>query len=183
MFSMTEARARFEARFPEFNNKARKYFSDYKPEARDEATANVLFLTWHNFVSLVQNGKADEGLLTSVFFYSCHQTRSGRMLRTVRNSKARELFDYARRSGHVIARGIDMDAYIGRGASVLDIVAFRIDTQAWLDSLTEVQRTRAIELADGSSTKELAERWNVSQPAVSFYRRQLNRSFEKFMGE
>ena len=51
MLTMTEARERFEARFPEFQNKAKAYFHEYKPEAKDEAVANSLFLTWHHFVS------------------------------------------------------------------------------------------------------------------------------------
>ena len=44
MFTMTKARARFEKRFPEFQNKAKAYFADFKPEAKDEAAANSLFL-------------------------------------------------------------------------------------------------------------------------------------------
>ena len=60
MFTMTEARARFETRFPELQSKAKAYFADYKPEAKDEAVANSLFLTWHHFVSLIEKGKADD---------------------------------------------------------------------------------------------------------------------------
>ena len=41
MFTLTEARERFEERFPEFQNKAKAYFQDYKPEAKDEAVANA----------------------------------------------------------------------------------------------------------------------------------------------
>ena len=29
--------------------KARAYFQDFKPEAKDEAIANSLFLTWNHF--------------------------------------------------------------------------------------------------------------------------------------
>ena len=50
-----------------------------------------------------------------------------------------------------------------------------------LDSLTEHQRQRAMDLAEGHGTKELAQRWNVSASAVSLYRRQLNESYERFM--
>ena len=38
-------------------------------------------------------------------------------------------------------------------------------------------------MADGSATKELAERWGVSAAAVSLYRRQLMTSYVKFMGD
>ena len=37
MFTLDQARSRFEERFPEFQNKARAYFADYKPEAKDRA--------------------------------------------------------------------------------------------------------------------------------------------------
>ncbi|MGO8900529.1 MAG: hypothetical protein ACLQU5_19605 [Isosphaeraceae bacterium] len=181
MFTMTEARARFEARFPEFQNKARAYFADYKPEARDEAIANSLFLTWHHFTALIEKGKADDALLTSTFYFACRQTRSGRMMRTVKASKSRELFDHSRKTGEAIVTGVDWEAFVSKRNTVPEIVAFRVDTQAWLDSLTENQRQRAMDLAEGTSTKELAKRWNVSAPAVSLYRRQLNESYERFM--
>ncbi len=181
MFTMTAARARFEERFPELRNKARAYFADYKPEAKDEATANSLFLTWHHFTALVNKGKADDDMLTSAFYFSCRQTRSGRMMRTVKHSQARDLFDHARKGNQVVIRSLDLDEYVGRRTSVLDAVAFRVDTRAWLESLTEHQRSRAIDLSEGRSTSECAERWNVSEAAVSLYRRQLNRSYERFM--
>ena len=181
MFTMTEARARFEERFPELQNKARAYFEGFKPEAKDEAIANSMFLTWHHFTALIKKGKADDALLTSAFYFSMRQTRSGRMMRTVRYGHSRELFDHARKGGETIVSGINLDAYVGRRTGVLDTVAFRLDTRAWLDSLTDHQRSRAIDLAEGRSTSECAGRWNVSEAAVSLYRRQLNRSYERFM--
>jgi hypothetical protein len=109
------------------------------------------------------------------------QTRSGRMMRAVRHGHFRELFDHARKCGEAIVTGINLDAYVNRRTSVPDTVAFRIDTRAWLDFLTEHERSRAIDLAEGRSTTECAERWGVSEPAVSQYRHKLNRSYERFM--
>jgi hypothetical protein len=43
---MTEAHARFEARFPELQRKARAYFADYKPEAKDESVASEWHKLW-----------------------------------------------------------------------------------------------------------------------------------------
>ena len=103
------------------------------------------------------------------------------MMRAVKASKSRELWDHACKTGEAIVTGIDLDAYVSKRSTVLDIVSFRIDTQAWLESLTENQRQRAMDLAEGYGTKELAMRWNVSAPAVSLYRRQLNESYERFM--
>jgi hypothetical protein len=181
MFTMPEARARFEVRFPEFRNKAQAYFRDYTPEAKDEAVANSLFLTWHYVTGLVRKDRADDKLMTSAFYFSMRQTRSGRKMRTVRFGHSRELFDHARKGGDAIVTGVNLDAYVSRRTTVPDTVAFRIDTQAWLESLTEHQRGRAIDLAEGHTTQELAKRWGVSEPAVSQYRQQLNRSYERFI--
>jgi hypothetical protein len=178
-FTFGQARARFEERFREFQNKARAYFSDCKPEAKDEAIANSLFLTWRYLVALVERGKADDRLLTSVFYFSCRQTRSGR---TIRETRSRDLFELAHKGDQVIVRGLDLDAYVNRRTSVPDTVAFKVDTRAWLDSLTEEQRRRALDLAEGRSTQECAQRWNVSEPAVSFTRRALERSYRRFNG-
>src|SRR4051812_47336702 len=105
----------------------------------------------------------------------------GRMMRAVKTSKSRELWDHAEKGGFAVVTGIDLDAYVSKHSTVLDVVAFRIDTQAWLDSLTENQRHRALDLAEGDGTNELASRWNVSAPAVPLYRRQLNEGYERFM--
>jgi hypothetical protein len=96
---MAQARARFEERFPEFRNKARKWFRDFGPEARDDAVANSLFLTWHYFPGLVEQGRATDALSTATFYYSMRQTRSGRMMKTVRHGHFRELFGHQIRDG------------------------------------------------------------------------------------
>jgi hypothetical protein len=183
MFDLTSARNRFEDRFPELQYKARSYFRLCSPEARDEAVANSLFLTWYHFVALVRRGKANDAMLTSSLYFACRQTGSGRMMRTVKASKSRELWDHARKTGHAIVTGVDLDAYISKRTAVPDVVAFRVDTKAWLDSLTEKQRRRALDLAEGDGTNELAMRWKVSAPAVSYYRRQLNESYNRFIEE
>jgi hypothetical protein len=177
MFTMDQARARFEERFRELRNKARAYFADCKPEQRDENAANSLFLCWHNFVSLVKNGKADDALLTSTFWYACRATRSGRELKAVKHSRFRELWSHMSRD----MRGIDLDSFVHERDSVPDIVSFRVDTPAWLDSLPAAQRERALVLAQGTDTKEVARLFGVSAPAVSQWRKSLERSYREFM--
>jgi DNA-binding CsgD family transcriptional regulator len=96
------------------------------------------------------------------------------MMRRVKGSKSRELWDHARNTGHSIVFGVDLDAFISERDTIPNIVSFRLDTPAWLDSLPEQQRQRAMELAEGTSTKELADRWGISAAAVSNCRRRLN---------
>ena len=90
MFTMTEALI-ISMAVPGIPEQGKAYFADFKPEAKDEAIANSLFLTWHHFVSLVNCGKADDALLNSTFYFSCRQTRSGRMMRAVKASKSQGL--------------------------------------------------------------------------------------------
>jgi hypothetical protein len=103
------------------------------------------------------------------------------MMRAVKASKSRELWDHVRRGGHAIVTGLDLDQFIGKRNTIPDAVAFKVDTADWLATLTDRQRRRAIELAEGHSTSECAVRWGVSAAAVSLYRRQLNKSYERFI--
>jgi hypothetical protein len=178
---LTEARARFDQRFAELRNKARAYFADYKAEAKDEAIANSLFLTWHHFVSLVKRGKANDALLTSTFYYSCRQTRSGRMMKAVKASKFRDLWEHERKNGHAILRGLNLDAFVSLRSAIPDTVAFKIDTPAWLESLPALHRQRAKDLSEGYSTQECAKRWGVTGPAVSLFRKVLLKSYLNFI--
>jgi hypothetical protein len=80
-----------------------------------------------------------------------------------------------------IVTGLDLDAFIAKRNTIPDAVAFRIDTAEWLATLSDRQRRRAKDLAEGYSTSECARRWGVSAAAVSLYRRQLNESYQRFL--
>jgi hypothetical protein len=177
---ISNAGAGFECRFRELQAKARHYFEDFTPEAKDEAQANLLFLRWRGFHALVGKGLANDALLRSTFYFSCRQTRSRRTMRGKKGSKSREVF--GRKGGEPVISGINVDPYVGKRHTVLDTVALRIDTTTWLESLTEKQRRRALQLSEGNATSELAGRWHVSPVAVSVYRRQLHESYERFIG-
>jgi hypothetical protein len=178
---MAQARDRFTERYLELHNKALTYFEHYPPEAKDEAIANAFYLTWYNFRSLVKRRKATDTTLTTTFWFSCRQTRAGRVMKTDKHSHTRELYDHANRIGAPLQSYFHFDAYISKRASVPDIVSFRIDTPAWLDSLSPELRKRAIELAQGTSAVILAKLWKMSQAYVSMLRRQLSESYQAFM--
>jgi hypothetical protein len=177
MMTMTEARDRWTERYPELRSKALAYFQDKTPEAKQEAIANAFSLAWTNLVPLIERGQCDDTMITSTFYFALRATRSGRITRAVKHDHSRELWNHHR----CIHAGLDISGYIADRDMVPDIVSFRVDTRAWLDSLPENQRKRAIEMGDGSDTKELAQRWHVSPSAVSQYRRQLTSSYSKFM--
>jgi hypothetical protein len=184
-FTTEQARARFEERFREFENKARHLFGRwrYRPQARDEAVADSLALTWHRIVAMVKAGKANDHLMTSAFYFSCRQTHCGRK---IRGSHSRDLFERInkRDQPEIESIGIPFGAiaenFVSRCASVPDIVQFRIDVPDWLDTLKPIERDRALDLATGATTKELAKEWRVSPAAVSQLRRRLMESYERF---
>jgi hypothetical protein len=58
-----------------------------------------------------------------------------------------------------------------------------VDTPAWLDSLSEIDRKRALDLASGAKTGDLAKLWKVSAPRVSMVRKELAKSYAEFMSD
>ena len=146
-------------------------------QKRDEAIANTLFLAWKSLAPIIERGECDDTMMTSTVYYSMRATRSGRVMRATRNDKSRELWNHAR----CIHVGLNVNAFIADRDAIPDIVSFRVDTPAWLDSLPDNQRQRAVDLSDGSSTSELASQWHVTPSAVSQTRKQLAESYAQFM--
>ena len=69
-----------------------------------------------------------------------------------------------------------------RSAPVPDIVAFRCDFPAWLNTLRRRDRRIAETLALGHSTSAVAKRFDVSARRVSQLRRELAVSWQQFTG-
>lgn len=174
--TIDEARVLFENRSQELIDRAQLYFRDYKPEARDEAVANTLFFTWEDFARLINRALANDTLLTTTFCFACRRTRSGRMVQAEKHSGKKELWTHSRPDN-----SLDMDAFIRDQTPVFDAVCFKLDTQSWLDSLPDSDRSYAVEMADGSTTNEIAQRHNVSAPAVSMRRAKIKTSYQTFM--
>jgi hypothetical protein len=179
--TLEQAQGRFQERYPEFRHKALHYFRDYTPEAKLEAVTNVMFLTWNYVSALVKRGKATDRLMLSTFCYGLKQTRAGRVTKTVKHSHSRELFDHEKRNGRAIVRGLHLAYFIASEQDVPTVVSFRVDTPAWLASLSDRDRKRALDLSTGAKACDLAKRWGCSQALVSDVRRQLAKSYAEFM--
>ena len=179
--TLAEVRVRFEERWTEFEGRAQAYFVGLKPEAKDEAVANSLYLTWRNIVALVAKGKADDGMFTCTFYFACRWTRRGRAMEAVKEIDARESRDSRRSSPRVGAVNHYLDAYVGKRDRVLDIVACKLDIAAWLDWLTDDQRQLATLLAAGNSMKDVSQLLGIPMWRMDFLRCRLARSFTLFM--
>ncbi len=129
--TLTEAQDTISRRWVELTSKAKAHFANLGREAKDEAVENVMFLTWHNVHALIEQGRCDDSMITTTFLFAIRQTRAGRVMKTVKDSKFRELFGHA----HCIHAGLAIDAYVSQRDTIPDIVSFRVDVPAWIDSL------------------------------------------------
>jgi hypothetical protein len=185
--TMDEARARFGERYVELRNKGRWYFQvkcGMNRHERDDAVANSMMLAWNYIRSLVKRGKCTDRTMTSVFYFACKHTVAGRRLHGTKRTHYLDVYDLAQQTrGDLFVQGrLSLEQFVSRCTSVPRAVQFKLDTGAWLATLTAEQQRRAADLADGWTTEECAERWGVSEPRVSQTRRWLERSFRKFMG-
>ena len=174
ILDMDAARARFTERWPEFRARARGYFRKLDPESRDEAVCTVMLLAWRYIASMVRRGICNDPRMTDRLYRACLHVYRGRR---GDGSWSRDLFKHIRPS-----HDFHVDWFIGgREWDVPTIVQFRLDTQAWLDSLPEFARQRALQLASGEKNHVLAKLWNCSRAAVSMYRQQLAENWRRFM--
>jgi hypothetical protein len=175
--NIEDGRALFAARYAELFERANKYFRDYRPEARDEAIANVMAMTWEDFTRLIERALADDTLLTTTFYFACKRTRSGRMAGKASYSGGKELWNHGTR------HSLNMDAFVSDRTGVFDTVRFKLDTETWFERLSDSDRSYALEMSDGLSTSEIAQRHQVSSAAVSMRRAKIKTSYQEFMKE
>ena len=64
-----------------------------------------------------------------------------------------------------------------------DLAAFKLDFAAWLPSLSRRDRRMAEDLAMGERTSDVAGKYGVSASRVSQLRRQMQNSWEEFVGD
>jgi hypothetical protein len=139
-------------------------------------------LAWQYYCNLIDQGRATDSLMATCFAWSCRQVASGREQRAVKHDKCKDVYSQSKLHGEEIARDIDWELFVDPySQDVPTIVSCRLDTVAWLATLSETDRLRAFDLATGERTKDIAERWGVSAPAVSQTRNKLTSSYSAFM--
>lgn len=169
----------FTALLPEMQRMAAAAFRHLDPEAREEAIQNCLALTWKAYLSLTEQGRADEpGVLKSCLWYSIKQTRAGR--RAEGESRAKDAYKNARR-GRVRFETVELRHFVSDETPVPDAVSFRIDVPAFLATLNDRQRRMAESLMEGSTTGEVATTYGVTPGAVSQFRTRFKKLFEAYL--
>ena len=177
--------AAFETRIDSIVRLAGYHFRQLGPEAREEAIQNTLALAWKFFLRLVEQGKADqENVVSQMIGFAIKHTKMGRSLVGTDHKRPKDVIDYAKRRMRGVAiEPMEIDHYIGKSASVPDSAAFRIDTPAFLATLSERDRGIALDLATGMGTTEAAHKWSLSPGAISQFRTRFKAWYDQFHGE
>lgn len=144
------------------------------------------------FVSLVHRGREALAYPSVLAMYGVKRAKIGRMAATpqnvrdvsslycrLKNGAQLERLDRFNRQDETWKEVIVED----RHSSPADIAAARIDVSDWLESLPKRDRRVAETLATGESTTATAKMFNVSKGRVSQLRRELQQSWQEFVGE
>lgn len=182
MTTFETCRSAFTALVPDLIRMAAAKFCDLDPEARDEAVANTLALTWHGYVSLIRQGRGDEpGIVQSILWYSVKQTRAGRGVPTGGRFKPKDFYAHAKR-GRLRMEYVELRDFIGTDTPVPDQVSFRVDFPVFLATLSDRQREIALDLMSGMGTGECAARHLVTAGAISQTRARIADRYAEFVG-
>ena len=171
---------RFLQLLPRIRSQAQSRFRHLPPEAREEATAEVIASSLVSYARLVALGQEDRTFATTLVRYAIAQFRAGRRVGSPMN--VRDLTsDLCRQKNGVSVEQLDhfdnpadewQEIVVeDRHSGPAEVAATRIDFGAWLESLPERTRHVAETLATGEATSHVARMFGCSASRVSQLRR------------
>ncbi len=183
----------FQAMLPTIRRYARTAFKYRDPEARQDLVQEVVANACVAFKALWDRGKQAVAFPSVLARFAIAQVRDHRKVGGKLNIKD-VLSPYCQKHKGVIVERLDVfsdeedgwkEAVVEdtRTATVPDIVAFRCDFPAWLQTLSRRDRRIAKFLALGNRTSDAARKFNVCEGRVSQLRRELAESWRTFIGE
>jgi hypothetical protein len=168
---------------------ARQNFSHLDPEAKAEATAEVVAAAFIMFVGLVRDGRASLAFPSVLGMYGVKRVRIGRAAATPMNvrdvssvycqlkKKIRlERLDTFDRNSQSWLEVLVEDKH----ATPADIARVRIDFADWLGTLSARDHRIVDDLAAGERTSDVARKFGVSAGRISQMRGQLKESWAAF---
>lgn len=117
------------------------------------------------------------GILKSILWYSIRQTKAGRRIEW--SGKPKDVLSL-RSYGKVRFEPWNLDEFVSDDVPVFQVVQFRLDVPAFLATLTERQRSIALDLAHGMTTSEAAKKYAVSAGRISQCRREFMVLYKRF---
>ena len=185
--------AGFLAMLPVIRDYARGAFGHLKADLRQDLIQEVIANCLVAYVRLFQQGRVSLAYPTVLAKYAIVQIRDYRRVGNRLNIRD-VLNPYCQKRKGVVVERLDVfdeeenawkEAVIAdtRTATVPDIVAFRCDFPAWLQTLSCRDRRIAKFLALGNRTSHAARKFDVCEGRISQLRRELAESWKKFTGE
>lgn len=167
---------------------ARRAFSHYDPERRDDLVQEVVAKAFIAFARLVELGRQSIAYATPLANYAIRQILGGRRAgcRQRRNDLMTDCptAPCPRHFGVIDRQGQWHEVlYEDRKAGPAETAAARIDITSWFASLPRRNRQIARALADSETTQEVARRFRVSPGRVSQLRREFEDSWCSRQGE
>jgi hypothetical protein len=183
---------RFLQLLPRIRSQAQSRFRHLPPEAREEATAEVIASSLVSYARLVARGQEDRAFGTTLVRYAVAQFRAGRRVGSPMN--VRDLTsDLCRQQNGVSVEQLDQfdnptDEWQqmvveDRHSGPAEVAGTRIDFGDWLESLPERTRHVAETLATGEATSHVAQMFGCSASRISQLRRELYLGWLAFTGE
>lgn len=178
--------ASFLVMLPSIEGKLRREFHFLDPESRAESVREGVAHSLYAYSRLHQQGRAHVATPSTLAYYSSRQVKCGRPAASRMNSKE-PLSRYGQlrnsiKVEHLWTDWIDTMVEDKR-ASVVDLVATKMDFSAWFKTLSYRMRQIAKDLAFGCSTSEVAKKHGVTAARISQLRRSLEQSWAAFQQE
>ncbi len=180
------------AMLPTITRIAHQNFAHLDPEAKAEATAEVVAAAFIMFVGLVRDGRESLAFPSVLAMYGVRRVRIGRQAATPNNVRDISSLYCQLQKGVTLERLDRYDCEQGGWMEVLvedrhsgpaDVARVRIDFADWLRTLPRRTRRIAQVLATGETTSAVAKRFHVSVARISQLRRQLYEAWLEFTGE
>jgi len=180
------------AMLPAIRKYASSAFRDLPPEAKQDAIIEVVANCTVAVARLAVRGMLDVAYPRPLAKFAIRQYRDGR--RVGKRANVRDVYDQHGqiKNGHQLKYiGCPRDQRGGwreqlvenKRTSPADLVAFRLDFDAWLPSLPHRDRHIVEDLAMGERTSDVARKFGVSAGRVSQLRRQLQQRWDDFQAD
>ena len=184
--------ARFLTFLPIVTGYARRAFTDRDSESREDLVEEVVVNALIAFKRLYDKGKVDLAYPSVLALHGIRLVRDHRRAGCRLNIRDVSS-EYAQQRKGFRVRRLDrfdrrentwMEVLVeDRRSGPAEIAASRMDFTAWVLSLPKRDRKIALTLAAGETTAEAAKQFGVSPSRISQVRRELQQSWDDFVGE
>jgi hypothetical protein len=179
---------------PRILSHGRVYFRGIQcPNRQEDAIQEMISLAWNWHLRLAENGKDSTLFPTALASYAARAVRTGRGLVGQESSKdvlslltqqrhhfaAGKLPDFETLSDHPLTEALADNTQ----SPPDEIVCFKLDFSAWLDSLTERNRGIVEDLMVGERTGDVAHKYGLSAGRISQLRREFCLGWRIFCGD